>query len=171
MIRSCDNEDYYDDNDEEVRWAQWRFCLQEASITRPDQELAPGEGDQSRHHHPCQCHLHDHHHPCCRLLHDHPDVQAGEAVSLGGGSKTTPQPTFAIAQAFEPAPIFEVIFHSVILTIMVFYVIIIVATIIIIVLVLITFLTISGHQQLLCPGTHQLGSLRARNTSRGLLDR
>ena len=168
MIRSCDNEDYYDDNDEEVRWAQWRFCLQEASITLLDQGLAPGEGDQSRHHHPCQCHLHDHHHPCCRLLHDHPDVQAGEAVSLGGGSKTTPQPTFAIAQAFESAPIFEVIF---LLSSMVFYVIIIVATIIIIVLVLITFLTISGHQQLLCPGTHQLGSLRARNTSRGLPDR
>ena len=34
--------------------------------------------------------------------------QAGEAVSLGGGSKTTPKPTFAIAQASESAPIFEV---------------------------------------------------------------
>ena len=56
-------------------------------------------------------------------------------------------------------------------SIMVFYVIIIVATIIIIVLVLITFLTISGHQQLLCLGTHHLGSLRARNTSHGLPDR
>ena len=44
-------------------------------------------------------------------------IQAGEAVSLGGGSKTTPKPTFAIAQAFESAPIFEVI-----VTIIVFFV-------------------------------------------------
>ena len=54
-IRSCDIEDYYDnsddddddnadDDDGEVRWAQWRFCLQEASTTRPDQGRAPGGG-------------------------------------------------------------------------------------------------------------------------------
>ena len=62
-IRSGDIEDYYDnaddddddnaddnadddndDDDGEVRWAQWRFCLQEASTTRPDQGRAPGGG-------------------------------------------------------------------------------------------------------------------------------
>ena len=59
MIRSGDNDDYHDnadddadddtddDNDAEVRWAQWRFCLQEASTTRPDQGLALGGGDLS----------------------------------------------------------------------------------------------------------------------------